>query len=64
MYCSPEFFGAEDAMKIFEDFLPETRDLWAENDLKWDIGNIGTWYNSLAERFEQDQAILDIFTSS
>ncbi len=64
MYCSPDFLGAEDTMKIFEDFLPETRDLWAENDLKWDIINIGTWYNTLAERFEQDQAILDIFTSS
>jgi HD-like signal output (HDOD) protein len=64
MYCSPDFIGAEDAMKIFNDFLPETRILWSENDLDWDINNIGTWYTTLSERFEQDQAILDIFTSS
>jgi len=61
MYCSPDFYSAEDVMKIFEDFFPETGDLWAENNLSWNIENLGTWFEALEEKYLQDQAILDIF---
>ncbi len=64
MYCSPDFYGARDVMKIFEDFYPEMDALWAENGLKWQVENIGSWFEELEERYTQDQAILDIFTSS
>ncbi len=64
MYCSPDIYGAQDVMEFFEDFFPEMDALWAENDLTWNIENVGVWFEGLGERYDQDQAILDIFTSS
>lgn len=64
MYCSPDFYGAQDVMKIFEDFYPELDTIWAENSLTWKIENIGDWFEELEKRYTQDQAILNIFTAS
>jgi HD-like signal output (HDOD) protein len=64
MYCSQDFYGPQDVIKFFEDFFPDIGALWGENDLTWNIEKIGIWFEGLAERYERDQAILDIFTSS
>jgi len=64
MYCSPDLYSGEDIIRIFADFLPETRTLWTENNLSWDIDSVGLWFETLDEMYKQDQGILDIFISS
>lgn len=63
MYCSPDELGPSDVVTIFDDFLPECKDLWLANNLKWDTGLIGDWYEKLNKYRERDQAVLDIMMS-
>lgn len=64
IYCDAGGMGGRDVEKIFNDFLPETETLWQENNLDWKIGNLGNWYETLQQTREEDQGILNIFTSS
>ena len=63
MYCSPEFFKAQDVSKIFSDFLPETGILWQDTGLEWQEENLGRWFEGLKRSRLSYQAILSIFAS-
>ena len=63
MHCSPDMFGPKDVKRIFEDFLTEPLSLWAENKLPLDLDNLVNWFELLAVSREENQPILDIFTS-
>ena len=64
MYCSPEMLRAEDVIKMFSDFLPETGNLWQEVGLNWNDANLGCWFDALKHSRQNDQAILGIFAST
>ncbi len=64
MYCSPEILRARDVSRIFADFLPETEVLWQKNGLTWDDDNLGLWFEGLTRSRQNDQAVLNIFTSA
>lgn len=63
MHCSPDRFESSDIVTIFEDFLPESQELWHANDLPWQPEQLGEWYQLLKEHRKRDQAILDIMMS-
>lgn len=63
MYSNPDMLNATDIIRIFEDFLPETADLWKEKHLGWNASIIGQWFDALKEQRDSDQGILDMFTS-
>lgn len=64
MYSSGDILRAEDVMKIFNDFFPETARLWQDNRLPWDIENLGSWFETLKQYRKTSQNILNIFTAS
>jgi len=63
MYCSPDGLEPVDIETIFEDFLPESQELWEANNLLWDPVRLGEWYRLLQEQRKRDQAVLDIIMS-
>lgn len=64
MHCSPDRLEASDIVTIFDDFLPESRDIWEASGLPWDTERLGVWYKQLQDQRKRDQAVLDIITSS
>ena len=62
--CYSDAMGGKDVEKIFQDFLPETASLWKKYNLNWEIENLGIWFEKLQQSRENDQGLLDIFTSS
>lgn len=63
MYCCLDISSGADVVKIFNDFLPETTKLWEENKLPLDLDSTGVWFESLQDKRESDQAILDILSA-
>lgn len=63
MHCSPDRLEPADIVTIFEDFLPESQDLWLASNLPWDPVQLGKWYQQLHEQRKRDQAVLDIMMS-
>lgn len=63
MYTNPDVLKADDIIRIFEDFLPETADLWREKHLGWKPSIIGDWFEELKENKTGDQATLDLFSN-
>jgi HD-like signal output (HDOD) protein len=63
IYCYSEVSEGKDVEIIFKDFLPETKSLWQQYDLNWDIENLGIWFEKLQQIRDNDQGLLDIFTS-
>lgn len=61
--CYSDAMGGKDVEKIFQDFLPETASLWEKYNLNWEIENLGIWFEELQQSRENDQGLLDIFTS-
>jgi HD-like signal output (HDOD) protein len=59
MYCSPDGLEPSDITTIFEDFLPESKELWLDNNLPWDADKLGCWYEQLQDCRKRDQAVLD-----
>jgi HD-like signal output (HDOD) protein len=64
MYCSTDILSPADVIKIFVDFLPETGKLWQDNGLDWSADYLGLWFDALKESRQNNQSILNIFTSS
>lgn len=60
MYCCSDISSGEDVVKIFHDFLPEMKHLWESNNIPLDYSATGLWFETLQEKRESDQAILDI----
>jgi len=63
MYSNPDVLKADDIIRIFEDFLPETAELWREKHLGWKASIIGDWFEELKENRASDQTTLDLFTT-
>jgi HD-like signal output (HDOD) protein len=63
MHCSPDRLTPADVVTIFADFLPESTQLWLDNGLPWNPGQVGRWFAELIESRKNDQAVLDILTS-
>lgn len=64
MHCSPDGLDGNDVTTIFDDFMPESRELWIANSLPWDSRELGKWYEQLHEDRKRDQPILDIMMSA
>lgn len=64
LYCSPDGLTGDDVATIFQDFLPENRQLWQDNGLPWDTREIGNWFDRLGEVRKRDQPILDIMMTA
>lgn len=63
IYCNPDRLNSSDVTAIFNDFLPEARRLWHDNNLPWSTSELGLWYEQLVEFRTRDQGILDIMKS-
>lgn len=63
MHCSPDRPKSADVVTIFENFIPENKELWQANGLPWQPEQLGEWYLLLQEQRKRDQAILDIMMS-
>jgi putative nucleotidyltransferase with HDIG domain len=63
MHCNPDRLDPADVVTIFADFLPESTQLWLDNGLPWNPGQVGKWFAELIESRKNDQAVLDILTS-
>lgn len=63
MHCSPDKLSPSDVVSIFEDFLPECKELWLANNLQWKNDILGRWFAQLQEQRKHDQAVLDIMMS-
>ncbi len=63
MHCSPDRLEPDDITTIFEDFIPESGDLWRANGLPWQPEQLGKWFKKLQEQRKRDQSILDIMMS-
>lgn len=64
MHCSPDGLDGDDVTTIFDDFMPESRELWLDNNLPWNSSDLGKWYEQLHEIRKRDQPVLDILVSS
>lgn len=63
MYCCSDIPSGDKVVKIFNDFLPETAKLWEENKIPIKPTDTGIWFETLKEKRESDQAILDILSA-
>ncbi|WP_136808043.1 HDOD domain-containing protein [Desulfosediminicola flagellatus] len=63
MHCNPDNLEPSDIVTIFDDFLPECKELWLKNNLRWESEMLGQWFAQLQEQRKRDQAILDIMMS-
>ncbi len=63
MHCSPDNLSPSDVVTIFEDFLPECKELWLANNMNWDDAMPGEWFAQLQEQRTRDQAVLEILKS-
>lgn len=63
MYCCSDITSGNDVNKIFSDFLPETAKLWEVNNMTIPTSKPGQWFETLKEKRESDQAILDILST-
>lgn len=64
IYGNADILRAEDVMKIFNDFFPETANLWRNHHLPWNIENLGLWFETLKQSRKTCQSILNIFAAS
>ncbi len=64
MHCSPDLFEPQDVKIIFKELLSEPLSLWSANGLPLDLDTLVSWFELLGESREENQSILDIFTSS
>lgn len=64
MHCSPDNLDGNDVITIFDDFMPESKELWLSNNLPWDSKMLGSWYEQLHEDRKRDQPVLDIMMSA
>jgi len=61
--CNPDGTNADDIITIIDDFFPEIRQLWRENNLDWDRKDFVRWQKELASSIERDSAILSHITT-
>lgn len=61
---TPGAFRPEDIVRIFNDFLPETRRLWEEFGLAWNDDDLGLWFERLQQSRRKDQSVLGVFTAA
>lgn len=64
MHCSPDGLDGNDVTTIFDDFMPESKELWINNNLPWDSRAVGEWFEQLNENRKRDQPVLDIMMSA
>ncbi len=62
-HLNPKGPDARDIFTVIDDFLPELKMLWRNNDLDWTIDDFVRWQNALAVSSSRDQAILTIMAS-
>jgi HD-like signal output (HDOD) protein len=63
MYSSSDILIGEDVIKIFDDFLPDTKTLWSANGMELQPENLSRWFNELEKSREENQGILNILAS-
>lgn len=63
IYCCSEIEEPADVERVFYDFLPQTPQLWEDNDLPLEPGTLGRWFEELQETRESNQQILSILNA-
>lgn len=63
MYCNPDIQSGNDVIKIFDDFLPDTKALWSANNLELRPTDLGGWFDELEKSREENEGILSILAS-
>lgn len=62
-HLNPKGPDARDIFTVIDDFLPELKTLWRNNDLDWTADDFVRWQEALAVSSNRDQAILTIMAS-
>jgi len=62
-HLNPQGPDARDIFTVIDDFLPELKTLWRNNDLDWTVDDFVRWQEALAVSSNRDQAILTIMAS-
>jgi len=62
-HLNPKGPDARDIFTVIDDFLPELKTLWRNNDLDWTVDDFVRWQEALAVSSNRDQAILTIMAS-
>ncbi len=64
VYDSLEISAGQDVEKIFNDFLPETVEIWQKCECTWPKDNIGSWFEKLRQHREEEQSIFEMFSTA
>lgn len=62
-HLNPNGPDARDIFTVIDDFLPELKTLWRNNDLDWTVDDFVRWQEALTVSSNRDQAILTIMAS-